>query len=368
MKSYGGRQRALSGPVVVFAVVALGVAGCGESNEQSQVSCWDGSHPSAGACPPLEGRAALEWVAPKLPSHPQPTCAEDSPSKHSPTPKSVEILNCIWEPHLATLAIERYPDPETVDDLNDPWSVDGIPYGTTKYMHTADFAQRWWYYNGSPLVFELWGSKSAVDSLSNQLVFRPPPEVLSGQQQEAQQKPDLTAITEAMLVGMSSFPTIEGASWRSYLDNSSNPGSETTTPAECATFDFLPHPTQHAFAELTFRDERSFKVSLLPITASDQRDIKPLPPSCASFDLIDDGKTERFTAKQVEVPGLPDWANAVQYSVDNGVRDITEVYGIRRGVLIVAGYFEWRGSGPQPEFVAALGRLFADQASKVDNT
>lgn len=124
-------------------------------------------------------------MAPRRQSRPQPSCTEQSPLHFSPTPKSVEILECTWpDQPAAHLTIERYPSAQLAQQgISDHWAVGDTSYGKT--MFTSDNsganAERWWAYTGSPLVFELSGTKAAVDSLSNQLIFRTPNEAQTGQ-------------------------------------------------------------------------------------------------------------------------------------------------------------------------------------------
>ncbi len=181
---------------VVVAALATVTVGCSTSDSSTlgtgtsnatTPACWDGSQPASSECPELQGLTAMQWVLPKRKSGVEATCTKNSPSNYSPAPKSVEIVNCTWPDQSGSVTIERYPDPQTAHaPLSDPWLVDGKPYGDTLYTAASmsddsSSAERWWSYADSPIVIELIGTKAMVDSLPDDLAFRTPEEVRSGQ-------------------------------------------------------------------------------------------------------------------------------------------------------------------------------------------
>lgn len=175
-------------------------------------------------------------------------------------------------------------------------------------------------------------------------------------------KPDITKITQAMLVDQSSFPSIASNTWKTAVRDKGTAATnhKNVDPAACRPIIETPAASQSATAGGDLTDGASMGV-LLELTKS-SIDWHALVGKCAKFK---DGKSEQ-AIKVLQPPGLPDGATAFDISSpgDASANQHTAfIRGSYRGVLINA-VCDYRGSSSDKS--NDLAKVFKDQVAKLE--
>lgn len=146
-------------------------------------------------------------------------------------------------------------------------------------------------------------------------------------------KPDISQITEAMLVDRSSFPDHDGASWQRGVLSPARLSKGASTPVECsAVLAGLPSATQAGNASLSARND---VIAVVTIELPQQKpDVKGVAHDCARFQPFP-AKMQPWTTHSVNLAGLPAWAIALELDSDRGDVGLIAM-GVYRGVFIHA--------------------------------
>ena len=171
-------------------------------------------------------------------------------------------------------------------------------------------------------------------------------------------KPDITQLSEQMLVGRSSFPTIDGGQWQSGTRNPTEVPALRTQPDDCSALSGPLHATQMASASLTSPTGTSMHVNIS--LAQERPDFPQVLKDCRTVKLV--GIPVTITTKPRELSGLPDWATAVEIR-SGGVSSVA-VLGLVRGVHVRAAYLE-TGRSLKSDLVNSLVKLFNDEVAKL---
>lgn len=214
-------------------------------------------------------------------------------------------------------------------------------------------------------------------------------------------KPDLSAVTESMLVSQSSFPVIDGATWRTHIGRPStalfphDPHDvvdpvAAINPVDCGQLLGSPSQSQVAFATLNqdSSDPKLARYVSIAIYQTQQRpDFRRIIGECGSYQdpslnrtvTCTGASTATTTVSSISVPDAPEWATAFQTKTDacrvrgeshtlqNYPEYRARIVGIYRGVMIRVTYAEnsFDQPEPHPDIVNSLGKLFAAQVAKL---
>ncbi|MUL78795.1 hypothetical protein [Mycolicibacterium sp. CBMA 226] len=210
-------------------------------------------------------------------------------------------------------------------------------------------------------------------------------------------KPDLSAVTESLLVSQSSFPVIGGATWHTGVVPQSSrrftydPAevvvgpAVATNPVDCGQLLGSPSQSNFASATLTLKGERSVSVTIYQ--PQQRPDFARIIAECGSYQdpslnrlvVCTTASTATTTVSTISVPDLPEWATAFQtktdacrfagegHALENRPMYRSRIVGIYRGIMIRVIYAENSADQPEqhPDIVKSLGKLFAAQAAKL---
>ncbi|HZQ31632.1 MAG TPA: hypothetical protein VFB19_07840 [Mycobacterium sp.] len=171
-------------------------------------------------------------------------------------------------------------------------------------------------------------------------------------------KPDITQLTDQMLVGRSSFPDMAGAQWQSGIRNPDDMPELRTRPDECSALSGPLHPTQMASASLTAESGTSMHINIS--LTSERPDLKQVVKDCGTVKLV--GIPVTITTKPRDLSGVPDWATAVE--IRSGSVSSVAVLGFVRGVHVRAAYLA-NGTALKSDQLTDLVKLFNDEVAKL---
>jgi hypothetical protein len=186
-----------------------------------------------------------------------------------------------------------------------------------------------------------------------------------------EQQPDVTQLSQSLLVDRSSFPVIDGAEWtgpqvETAGDRLASSGSNTTPPV-CEAFFAGPRPTQEARIGLS---SQGITFGAMIEMTAERPDFNSLLSSCGT---VQTGDGRQYSIEQRNLSGLPDWSTTVlQRQAGNW---LLSTVGFHRGVFLSAsrrqaqGQAAPRGFGldtPSRQDNDALTKLFNDQVAKLD--
>ena len=184
----------------------------------------------------------------------------------------------------------------------------------------------------------------------------------------ASKKPDITRLTTTMIVGESSFPTIEGAVWSPPnlipVEGGLIGGTE-MEPAECMPLlAWSPLASEWAFASLNAGragGNRGIYLYSVEIGLPKERpDYAELVTRCGT--VTRNATTVTFAPYPID--GLPSWSTSVLRSVPSEDAEAISIFGEYRGALLVVQV--QRDSPLQAGDTAAVAKIFNDQVAQLE--
>ncbi|TRW78550.1 hypothetical protein FK535_24625 [Mycolicibacterium sp. 018/SC-01/001] len=183
--------------------------------------------------------------------------------------------------------------------------------------------------------------------------------------------PDLTYLTEAMLVDQSAVPSMTGTQWATIVASPQG-GPAPVRPAECGVFLSQGDVTQKA---LGLRSMNGAAIGVeLALTPTPVR-IDGLADRCASFSLTTPALHSETRLAAPPFGDVPAGSVAVlmhtRTSTDTQslAWDIAMIVGVHRGVLVTAEYTPGpRGGRFDPALAAALPDLYRAQVTRLDKS
>ncbi|MGE5695554.1 MAG: hypothetical protein ACM4D3_10060 [Candidatus Sericytochromatia bacterium] len=173
-------------------------------------------------------------------------------------------------------------------------------------------------------------------------------------------KPDITRMSESLVVGRDSFPAEPGANWRApYMAEHSSSGD----PAQCAPLLLDVEHSDDSLARASLMGENRnpiFRIDLvLPTEALP--DWTSLVEKCRSFGRGDN----RFMVKPASIDALPSSVAAFRMTIsDVDDRESLVVVGNYRGLILYLQVH--RKPALTADDTSAAARLFNDQVAKLE--
>ncbi|CAN5402826.1 hypothetical protein BH09ACT8_BH09ACT8_46470 [soil metagenome] len=192
----------------------------------------------------------------------------------------------------------------------------------------------------------------------------------AGDSSFAEPAPDLSALTESMLVEEGAVPPVAGTTWGRMVSVPRGVAPP-VSPPDCGLFLSQAEAAQKGLA---MRSAKGTAIGVeLAITDDPPQDLDALVNECSSF-TFDGGETQsRVELTPLEVPDVP--AEAIGtlmhcHSVTGGKTtswDIALIAGYYRGVLVSAQYTPGPVGGPfDPRLAASLPGLYEAQVERLD--
>lgn len=193
------------------------------------------------------------------------------------------------------------------------------------------------------------------------LVLAPKAASLGGGEVQSQ-KPDLNAISPAMMVGRQSFPTDAVGDWKPpYMyEEYSGAGSDEGCGPIAAFWER--GADSHALASLdatTIPHELRYRVDLILPKNRNHRDIAGVVDACHTFEF--QGHSVRVERESVD--GVPAWATAFKLELMSPGETQSWVMGQYRGIDIKVSATNAAG---RPDPMPAVAKLFTDQVAKLE--
>src|ERR1700757_226224 len=188
-------------------------------------------------------------------------------------------------------------------------------------------------------------------------------------------KPDITHLTEAMLLDKSQVPPLSGGSWERQLHDTV-PASAgvlvlTVTPRECESpFQMNGTVRQFGTAQWTkltngpMFSDISFGVTISVPPKTDNAALDRWADSCSSFEIGIVGLTSKASVHRLDISGLPKWAVAYSLAMGDHGTPGAGVVGIYRGVMVHAFYGSY-GATLDPAIRDGLSKIFKAQVAKL---
>jgi hypothetical protein len=141
-------------------------------------------------------------------------------------------------------------------------------------------------------------------------------------------KSDIAHLTESMLVDESSFPSINGAHWKSGVVTQSAVNSQ-FRPTECGAILGAVNATESGVAMLIGTGKGKSSSAMVGIyLPTELLDVKTIQSGCSKIDDMPN-PTAEWKTKPIDLAGVPSWAGGLLLN-DTAVK----VFGTYRGVFI----------------------------------
>jgi hypothetical protein len=198
------------------------------------------------------------------------------------------------------------------------------------------------------------------------LVGLPSPDTV---QSQANARPDLSLLTESMLIDESAVPAVEGTSWGAMVAVPRGVAPP-VSPADCGLFLSQAEASQKGLA---MRSSKGTAIGVELAVTDAMPDLDALVAQCRTF-TFDGGSTQsRVDMEPLGVPDLPAGTIGTLMhcrSVTNGKRlgwDIAMIAGYHRGVLVSAQYTPGPVGGQFEQKLAdSLPGIYGAQVAKLD--
>jgi hypothetical protein len=182
-------------------------------------------------------------------------------------------------------------------------------------------------------------------------------------------KPDLSLLTESMLIDEDSVPAVEGTSWGAMVAVPRGVAPP-VSPADCGLFLSQAQASQKGLA---MRSSKGTAIGVELAITDEAHDLDALMTECRSF-TFDGGRTQsRVELEPLQGQDLPAGTIGTLMhcqSVTNGKTlrwDIALIAGHHRGVLVSAQYTPGPVGGPfDSKLAASLGGIYNAQIAKLD--
>jgi hypothetical protein len=192
-------------------------------------------------------------------------------------------------------------------------------------------------------------------------------------------KPDITRLTDTMLLEQTDFPQLPAGSWkreveRDFRSSEHQASSRSFSASVCGVFGWGYEGSREAGGTSWYLESGdssrnwTYGVSVYvpPATAFDAAAMKRAFDSCGNYQTNIDGTVNTASIHRLELPDVPDWAVSYISVWDNttgiGRHTQAEIAGVYRGVLITAYY------GPVPGDSLDLDVGLKDALPAVFNT
>jgi hypothetical protein len=186
---------------------------------------------------------------------------------------------------------------------------------------------------------------------------------------ETSSGPDLSSLSESMLIDENTVPPIPGTTWGRMVAVPRGVAPP-VSPPDCGLFLSQAEASQKGLA---MRSSRGTAIGVELALTDGQQDLAALVDECRTF-TFDGGTTQsRVTLDPLDVPGLPaDTIGTLMHcrSVTDGKTrswDIALIAGYHRGVLVSAQYTPGPVGGPfDPLLAASLPSIYEAQIERLN--
>jgi hypothetical protein len=184
--------------------------------------------------------------------------------------------------------------------------------------------------------------------------------------------PNLSSLSESMLIDENVVPPIQGTTWGRMVAVPRGVAPP-VSPPDCGLFLSQAEASQKGLA---LRSSRGTAIGVELAITDGQRDLGALVDECRSF-TFDGGTTQsRVELAPLDIPGIPDLPGGAIgtlmhcRSVTKGKTsrwDIALIAGYYRGVLVSAQYTPGPVGGPfKPQLAASLPGIYKAQIDRLD--
>ncbi|MFC3775327.1 hypothetical protein [Mycolicibacterium holsaticum] len=171
-------------------------------------------------------------------------------------------------------------------------------------------------------------------------------------------KPDITTLTDAMLVDETAFPPVQDGQFSSGVSRFER-SAIPSQPPECSAL-IGQVPFTEIGQAVAGGDQWTMTVDVL--LTPERPDLAGIVNKCGT--IVDTANSVTATAERVDAADLPDWAVAMRLNSPPPINPSVVAAGLYRGVLVRALY--WQPDGNlTPGMVDAVVKAFNDQVAKL---